>query len=401
MFNPSTSRITRQAAREREANPEIPEDLNGSEAFDEFDDGNGPREGTRRGRSSPLSSLPDRPSETPSTLPVIDHAVFQQQMMSFMSAMAANQQQQQQQDRERLVRESTTPSSTFKEPKAREPDTFNGRQPEKLNQFIMECDLVFKLQPSRYYTEEIKVTFMMSYLRGVALDAVRPLSTAIPPALELSSRDAFVRYLKDNFGDPDERGTARRHLKELKQTGTASEYFARMRELIAVLGWRDQEPIVDKAIDGLSSTMKDELARHGREFESFDELIRFIVPLDNRLRVRDLERKAEVARRGEVGKVAVAKSFLPAVPPASMVSPSSGGREVQGTRPQAENSTSSSVPVRRGTLPEAERERRRVENACYRCGQTGHFLPNCPLTRVVSRPLPPIPSQAPKQEAKE
>ena len=114
---------------------------------------------------------------------------------------------------------------------------------------------------------------MTSYLRGSALDSVRALETISPPATKLLSMGAFVQYLQDSYGNPDEAGTAQRKLKALRQTGTAAEYFSKLRELIAILGWIDQGPIIFNAIDGLSSDLKDEIARSGRDFDRLNELV--------------------------------------------------------------------------------------------------------------------------------
>jgi hypothetical protein len=245
---------------------------------------------------------------------VMDPAAMQAQMMQLMAMMAQQNQmmlEMQRQGQAQTVRASNTRSSTVdsqarssKEPKACDPEPFNGKEPSKLRQFITQCDLVFRLNPSRFPDEDVKVAYMTTYLRGSALDSVRPL-LAEAYALETSSVDEFVRYLQTNFGDPDEKGTAKRKLKALKQTGSASEYFSKFRELMATIGWKDPEAIVDKAQDGLSPEMKDEVARSGRDFFDLNELIKFIVPLDNRMRRREQERKEETKK--EV-KVETAKS---------------------------------------------------------------------------------------------
>jgi len=56
----------------------------------------------------------------------------------------------------------------------------------------------------------------------------------------MESTTAFVAYFEAGFGDPDEKGTARRKLRNIADR---NEYFARFRELNAVLGWVDQKPI--------------------------------------------------------------------------------------------------------------------------------------------------------------
>ena len=57
--------------------------------------------------------------------------------------------------------------------KAKEPDTFDGSDPKKLNNFILLCNLYFHNNPA-YFDDEPKVTFALSYLRGTALEYFEP-----------------------------------------------------------------------------------------------------------------------------------------------------------------------------------------------------------------------------------
>src|ERR1700746_2584328 len=75
--------------------------------------------------------------------------------------------------------------------------------------------------------------------------------------------------------------------------GPASTYFAEFQQYVTILGWKDQGPIIDKAIEGLRPNLKDEVARQGFVPKTLDELIMFIVPLDNRLYEREQERRRE------------------------------------------------------------------------------------------------------------
>ena len=53
--------------------------------------------------------------------------------------------------------------------KAKEPDTFDGFDPQKLNNFILLCNLYFWTNAT--YSEDVaKVTFTLSYLHGIALE---------------------------------------------------------------------------------------------------------------------------------------------------------------------------------------------------------------------------------------
>jgi hypothetical protein len=53
--------------------------------------------------------------------------------------------------------------------KVKEPDTFDGSDPRKLNNFILLCNLYFRQNPA-YSDNSAKVNFALSHLRGLALD---------------------------------------------------------------------------------------------------------------------------------------------------------------------------------------------------------------------------------------
>ena len=94
--------------------------------------------------------------------------------------------------------------------KAKEPNTFDGSNPKKLNNFILLCNLYFR-SSSAYSTDSTKVNFALSYLRGTALEYFELTildSEEVPDWMDDWS--AFVRNLHTQFGpiDPTEIGRA-------------------------------------------------------------------------------------------------------------------------------------------------------------------------------------------------
>ena len=332
------------------------------------------------------------PSPDPSRQPSpnfgqpIDPATFQQQMFTMMNLLTQSIAAQNRQP-------SATPAlhSTSREPKVKDPETFHGQR-DTLNAFLTECELIFELQPSRFADDRTKVSYMISLLRGMPLLAVRPLLSQTPRPFMLEDYVLFVEYLRTNYGDPDEKGTARRKLKSLRQVGPASSYFAEFQQYLAILGWKDQDPIVDRAIDGLKPYLKDEVARNGFQPHSLSELINFIVPLDNRLYERDQERRRETKEPNSRDTRSFTSSGTTTITAPTRPSPNVGqynrGTPTSGTRP----GRTPTPFYQRGQLPDVERQRRRDEGLCLYCGNAGHQVTNCPNAppdRAPPRSAPP------------
>jgi hypothetical protein len=49
------------------------------------------------------------------------------------------------------------------------PDKFNGSNPDKLDTFLLQGELIFRDQPKEFKDDDQKVIFMISYLSGDAL----------------------------------------------------------------------------------------------------------------------------------------------------------------------------------------------------------------------------------------
>lgn len=279
----------------------------------------------------------------------------------------------------RLGREQT-PGGTplVHEAKTADPDKYDGKDPHGLGRFLTQCFLTFEARPNAFASDGAKIKWMTTFLRGIAFDSVQALMN-VGECDELKSYRAFVQYLKDSFGDPDEKGTASRKLRELRQTGTAAEYFVKVRELIAVLGWKDEEPILDRAIGGLNDELQDEIARSGKDFEKFTDLVKFIVPLDNRIRAREAEKK-KTQPRHHVERIFSAtpttKTFSEKVATPSQTQTTQTTTSVQPNAALVDQTQY--TQYRGGPLSEEERTRRRVHNLCNYCGQAGHYSIFCP-----------------------
>src|SRR5882724_10441766 len=100
----------------------------------------------------------------------------------------------------KLFQGSAKPAKS--KPKLREPDTFDGSDPQKLHTFILQCKLNFHDWKDLFEDKAAKVNYALSYLKGIALDCFEPTLLGSNPPEWLSKFDLFVAELKSNFGKP-------------------------------------------------------------------------------------------------------------------------------------------------------------------------------------------------------
>ena len=83
------------------------------------------------------------------------------------------------------------------------PDTFDGSNPEKLNAFMTTVHINFQTSPDDFVTEVAKISYIMSFLHGSAIDWFAPdilnHDPAHPP-IWMTSSLALIQQLYLHFG---------------------------------------------------------------------------------------------------------------------------------------------------------------------------------------------------------
>ena len=314
---------------------------------------------------------------TPAINAPIDPATFQTEIMQMMRALT------QRVNEPRMHYAPTVPAPTVhappvqvKEPKAKDPETFHGQR-NKLTAFLTECEIYFSVQSSCFTSDSIKINFMISYLRDSPLLAIRPYLGRTEKPNFLEEYPKFIEYLKTNYGDPDEKASAIRRLKSLRQTSSASAYFSEFKQCVAILDWKEQDSLVDRAKQGLNAAIKNEIARERTKFTTVEELINFVIPLDNSLYERELEMKKEEKEKPTRTKpeafASVTRTSTTTNTPASN----------HGHIPAVFNNANNSFRLAnrsnqlRGPIDNNERARRIENNLCLYCGDSSHQIHDC------------------------
>ncbi|KAI2657384.1 Transposon Tf2-6 polyprotein [Labeo rohita] len=147
---------------------------------------------------------------------------------------------------------ATVPSS----PMAR-PAPYSGRA-EECNGFLLQCSLIFTMQPTLYPTDQSKIAFIISLLTGSALQWAETLWLQAGPATK--TIQSFITHFKEVFGQSNSAISAGEQLYHLKQ-GTMSihEYFLKFRTLAAASGWNERSLLTTYGL-GLEPKLRLQLA---------------------------------------------------------------------------------------------------------------------------------------------
>ena len=286
--------------------------------------------------------------------------------------------------RELRRRENPSPKA-----KAKEPDTFDGSDPKKLNNFILLCNLYFRTN-SAYSDDATKVNFALSYLRGTALEYFEPsiLDSDEVPAW-IDNWSAFVRTLKIQFGPIDPTADAEDGIDNLKMQDNQHivKYNVEFNRLAIRTGW-DESVLRHRYYSGLAERIKDIMGQQGKPV-TLEEMKHLAHSID----ARHWERLREKSRAGKNksdhsdkpdNKKSDDKSKNPPSTSSNNNNNNSKNNKSNNNKSGKAPSTSgSSAPAsdklgKDGKLTPQERQRRFDNNLCLFCGGTGHTAKECP-----------------------
>ena len=123
-----------------------------------------------------------------------------------------------------------------------EPDTFDSADPRKLWDFLVSCNLHFCNRPHVFSSNEKKILFVLSYLKGAAIDWFEPgLMDLTNSAHWMWDFPAFINELESNFGPHDPIGDAEKALTELtmREYSCIVKYNMDFWKLASKLDWNE------------------------------------------------------------------------------------------------------------------------------------------------------------------
>jgi Ty3 transposon capsid-like protein/Zinc knuckle len=274
--------------------------------------------------------------------------------------------------------------------KVREPDTFDGSDPRKLRDFLVSCNLHFRDRPRVFSDDEKKILFILSYLKGAAINWFEPgLMDPTNSAHWMWDFPVFINELESNFGPHDPVGDAEKALTELsmKENWRIVKYNVEFWKLASKLDW-NESALCARYFRGLPLRLRTEVLRSGKP--------NTLAAL--RMKAQDadeiywmMKEEANSESRAPPKKDAKSSHSNSNSNSNSSSTPkhNNSSRSENPSNSDAKSKTSKDKPKdsskvgKNGKLTTEERERRMKEGLCLYCGEKGHVAHDCPKSKAA------------------
>jgi hypothetical protein len=284
-----------------------------------------------------------------------------------------------------------TPSDKIKLPK---PMAFDGTR-SKLRTFLVNMEM--HIESNQIKDDKKRIIFVASCFTDAAAEWIQPMLSEFYTidkdswgtiTQELFSDYAtFKQKLEESFGNIDELRTAERQLRYLRQTGSAQQLAIKFRQIVTPLRYDDAIQIATFE-NMLKEEVQTELIKLDRP-DSIDKFIEMAVKIDNKL-FEIKQKRQEFQRWKKVG----------GFPQYANTSAK------RGTQYDKDGDVKMHLNA---IVTKEEKERRKKEKACYKCGKKGHFAKQCrqgssngtanqnstdKIATIMEKPQPPEDSNA-------
>ena len=234
------------------------------------------------------------------------------------------------------------------------PELFDGNRRD-LRPFVTKLRLKLFDNHDRYPTEEKKVNYSMSRLKGDAACTMDPFFRSGA----FGTLDQFISLLERTYDDASRKHSAATKLEGLKQRNREfTSFFSEFLGLIGELEWNEAAK-VDALRRKVSDEVKQQLIGHELP-ENLAEFATLCQRIDEDIRFAQAARSRKAFTKFNQP---LARTLAPARAPAS--SPIHDPMDIDTARPYA--------PVGSG-----ERRNRVTKGECFGCGRKGHLHKDCP-----------------------
>src|SRR6266481_7421819 len=283
-----------------------------------------------------------------------------------------------------LAQKLTSPATpTIPCVKIWEPDTFDGVDPHQLCTFLLQCSLNFKECADAFSTDDMKVTYALSFLTGAAMDCFELyLHDPHNPPLWLSSYHLFREELESNFGlfDPEGEAEAEIEVLRMPENDRATKYFVEFNRLSSRIKW-GEAALHRQAYNGLARRIKNEMVHYPKP-TSLADLRKLVQAIDSHF----WERKVEIVRNSVTASThqeskTESKTDKKA-PGVQSKLPGKPVEKLKGAPPEFPKATLEITGKlgRDGKLTPQERQHCLDNSLCLFCAKLGHIAKDCSKT---------------------
>ena len=262
--------------------------------------------------------------------------------------------------------------------KLRAPDPFDGTETNKLQFFLVQCQLNFADRPSAFTTDRAKVNYAMSYLKGIALAWFEPYylkvaTPGVPPPLFMTDYEAFCEELKTNFGpsDPVRDAESKLRMLSMKSDQRIAKYVMDFNRLATQVLW-GENALQYQFYTGFPDCIKDQIANVGKPTTLAD-----LQTLAQNIDHHYWERKSKVSCKSKPSTSNPQTKPSTSTSSLSTYRPYTKSGSSSTSSPKASSSSYKKPDISHllseGKLSDSERQRRIKENLYMYCRASGHI----------------------------
>ena len=271
--------------------------------------------------------------------------------------------------------------------------SFDGSDPRAYQPFKLNLEMKFQIDGVCFRTDQEKVVYAYGRLKDRASQRMLPwIQAKIESSQELSWEE-FKQALDQAFGDKHQKEKALVRINTMKQGGKDMDKFlAEFDETLVMAGglaWQDEQKrmVLDTAINPKYLRVLIGCTKNPTYSGYMDQL---------RTIAHDLKR-VEAADKGQL------RTPMPVASQHTNSTSDSMDWEPTGAAQLAAvgRTPTPRLPRQRARwVDQAELDRRRTTGDCFRCGNTGHIVRNCPFL-PAQRPMQAAVAQTTPEEREE